>query len=89
MIDGSRVVSWKGFAMSNEVTVRAMTAWLLRHGFEELRGKKTGHRFFRKDAVKITLPGHGPTDLTKKHVGMILRQLERMGYDRETVRAEL
>jgi hypothetical protein len=28
--------------------------------------------------VKITLPGHGPNDLTKKHVGMIMRQLKRI-----------
>jgi hypothetical protein len=42
-----------------------------------------------KDHVKITLPGHGPGDLTKKHVGMILRQLEHMGYDRDVVRDEL
>jgi predicted RNA binding protein YcfA (HicA-like mRNA interferase family) len=52
-------------------------------------GKKTGHRFFQKSNVKITLPGHGPNDLTKKHLGMILRQLERMGYDRRAIRDEL
>jgi hypothetical protein len=46
-------------------------------------------RYFQKDHAKITLPGHGPNDLTKKHVGMILRQLERMGYDRDAVRDEL
>jgi hypothetical protein len=40
-------------------------------GTHELGGKKTGHRYFEKDHVKITLPGHGPGDLTKKHVGMI------------------
>jgi predicted RNA binding protein YcfA (HicA-like mRNA interferase family) len=75
--------------MSNEVTVRAMVVWLLRNGFVELMGKKTGHRFFQKSNVKITLPGHGPNDLTKKHLGMILRQLERMGYDRRAIRDEL
>jgi hypothetical protein len=42
-------------------------------------GAQTGHRYLEKDHVKITLPGHGPGDLTKKHVGMILRQLEHMG----------
>ena len=75
--------------MPKEVTIRALTAWLRRNGFNELRGKKTGHRYFEKDHVKITLPGHGPGDLTKKHVGMILRQLEHMGYDRDVVRDEL
>jgi ubiquinone/menaquinone biosynthesis C-methylase UbiE len=75
--------------MPKEVTIRALTAWLRRNGFNELRGKKTGHRYFEKDHVKITLPGHGPGDLTKKHVGMILRQLQHMGYDRDAVRDEL
>jgi hypothetical protein len=46
--------------MTNEVTVRGMASWLLRNGFEELTGKKTGHRFLQKGSVKITLPGHGP-----------------------------
>jgi predicted RNA binding protein YcfA (HicA-like mRNA interferase family) len=82
-------VTLEGVSMPNEVTVRGMTAWLLRNGFQELTGKKTGHRYFQKDNVKITLPGHGPNDLTKKHVGMILRELERLGYDRREVRNEL
>ena len=69
--------------MPKEVTIKALTAWLRRNGFNELRGKKTGHRYFEKDHVKITLPGHGPGDLTKKHVGMILRQLEHTGYDQD------
>jgi predicted RNA binding protein YcfA (HicA-like mRNA interferase family) len=75
--------------MPREVTVKAFIAWLLRNGFKELTGKKTGHRFFQKEHVKITLPGHGPNDLTKKHVGMILRQLEQIGYNRDVVRDEL
>jgi predicted RNA binding protein YcfA (HicA-like mRNA interferase family) len=75
--------------MPKEVTIKTLTAWLRRNGFKELRGKKTGHRYFEKDHVKITLPGHGPGDLTKKHVGMILRQLEHMGYDRDAVHDEL
>jgi predicted RNA binding protein YcfA (HicA-like mRNA interferase family) len=72
--------------MPKEVTVKELVAWLLRNGFNELPGKKGGHRFFGKDHVKITLPGHGPNDLTKKHVGMIMRHPEKMGYDRKVVR---
>ena len=30
--------------MPKEVTIKALTAWLRRNGFNELRGKKTGHR---------------------------------------------
>jgi hypothetical protein len=32
--------------MPKEVTIKALTAWLRRNGFNELRGKKTGHRYF-------------------------------------------
>ena len=39
--------------------------------------------------VKITVPGHGPQDLTKKHVALILRALGGAGFDRERVRREL
>ena len=39
--------------------------------------------------VKITLPGHGPQDLTKKHVALIIRALARAGFDREQIRREL
>jgi len=39
--------------------------------------------------VKITLTGHGPQDMTKKHVALILRALGGAGFDRERVRGEL
>src|SRR5258708_35739932 len=67
--------------MPKEVTIKASTAWLRRNGFNELRGKKTGHRYFEKDHVKITLPGHRPGDLTKQPAGLILRQLQHPGHD--------
>lgn len=75
--------------MTHEVTRRRLERWLLEHGFVEAKGKKTGHRQFVRGGVKITLPGHGPQDLTKKHVALILRQLTTAGFDRDTVRREL
>lgn len=72
-----------------EVTRRELARWLLDHGFVELPGRATGHRQFQRAGVKVTLPAHGPQDLTKKHLGMILRQLERAGFDRELVKREL
>jgi hypothetical protein len=36
----------------------------------------------------VTVPGHGPKDLSKKHLGMILRLLESVGFDRASVRRE-
>jgi hypothetical protein len=55
----------------------------------ELAGKATGHRQFARGSLKITVPGYGPQDLTKKHVALILRQLAGAGFDKETVRREL
>jgi len=72
------------------VTRRALTAWLVDHGFAELGGKATSHRRFRhKSGVVITVPGHGRQNLSQKHVGMIVRQLEDAGFDRDTVRRDL
>ncbi len=75
--------------MPAEVTRRQMERWLLRNGFALKAGGSTSHRQFQGHGVTVTLPGHGPTDLTKKHVGMIVRQLERAGFDRATLLGEL
>ena len=63
----------------------------MRNDFAELPGGKTSHRQFahRPSGVKIVVPGHGPTDLTKKHFGMILRALTAAGFDRTTARTEI
>ena len=72
------------------LTRRALTTWLTHHGFVELPGKATSHRRFRHESgVVITLPGHGGQNLSQKHVGMIVRQLEAAGFDRDAVRQEL
>jgi hypothetical protein len=39
--------------------------------------------------VKIALPGHGPQDLTKKHVALIVRQLIGAGFERAELLREL
>ncbi len=73
-----------------QVTRRQMESWLLRNGFRPLKGRMTGHvQFEGPGGVKITLPGHGPQDLTKKHVALIVRALAAAGFDRERVRQEL
>jgi predicted RNA binding protein YcfA (HicA-like mRNA interferase family) len=75
--------------MAAEVTRRQMERWLLGHGFTLRPGKRTSHRQFHGHGVTVTLPGHGPPDLTKKHVGMIVRQLEGAGFERTAVLGEL
>ena len=75
--------------MASEVTRRQMERWLLGHGFTLRPGKATSHRQFQGHGVTVTLPGHGPPDLTKKHVGMIVRQLEAVGFERTTILDQL
>lgn len=66
-----------------------METWLLRHGFVLAKGKMSGHRQYEREGVKITLPGHGPVDLTKKHVALIIRALVAAGFERSRVLEEL
>ena len=75
--------------MANQVTRRQMKRWLIDNGFSFRPGKKTSHLNFRGHGVTVILPGHGPADLTKKHVGMIIRQLEQAGFKKETVLKQL
>jgi predicted RNA binding protein YcfA (HicA-like mRNA interferase family) len=75
--------------MASEVTRRQTERWLLENGFTLKPGKRTSHRQFQGHGVTVTLPGHGPADLTKKHVGMIVRTLEEGGFERSAVLAAL
>jgi predicted RNA binding protein YcfA (HicA-like mRNA interferase family) len=75
--------------VANQVSRRDMERWLREHGFALALGKRTGHIFYVREGVKVTLPGHGPQDLTKKHVALILRQLEAAGFDKEQIRRDL
>ena len=75
--------------MAAQVTRGEMAAWLLRNGFRRLPGSATSHIQYERAGVKIMLPGHGPNDLTKKHVGQILRALARLGLDPREVRRQL
>jgi predicted RNA binding protein YcfA (HicA-like mRNA interferase family) len=65
--------------MPAQVERRDVEAWLLRSGFVRLPGKKSGHAQYSGHGIKITLPAHGPQDLTKKHVALITRQLRAVG----------
>ena len=75
--------------MAGQVTRRRMEKWLLDNGFRRLKGRMSGHVQYERRGAKITLPGHGPQDLTKKHISLILRSLDWAGFDRERVRREL
>lgn len=75
----------------SRVTRKQVMTWLTAHDFTERRGGSgTGHRkFTHPSGVAVTVSGHGPSNLSKKHVGMLMRQLERAGFDRERVREDL
>lgn len=71
------------------MTRRDLEAWLLGNGFERVRGRAGGHLHFARNGSKITVPGHGPQHLSKKHVALISRALVAAGFDREALRRDL
>jgi len=60
---------------SGTMTRMELEKWLLRHNFTQAPAGKTSHRQFVLGSCKVT-------------VGMILRLLESVGFDRATVRRE-
>jgi predicted RNA binding protein YcfA (HicA-like mRNA interferase family) len=58
---------------------RDVERWLLANGFTRAPGGKTSHVQFVGHGIRVTLQGHGPKELTKKHVGMLVRQLRSAG----------
>ena len=68
---------------------RKLIHWLLAHDFEELPRRATSHRRFRGPRTTITVPAHGRPELSAKHTGMLVRELEKAGFDRDQIRKEL
>jgi predicted RNA binding protein YcfA (HicA-like mRNA interferase family) len=71
------------------LTKRKLIHWLLTHDFEELPRRATSHRRFRGPGTTITVPAHGRPELSAKHTGMLIRELEKAGFDRDQIREEL
>jgi predicted RNA binding protein YcfA (HicA-like mRNA interferase family) len=71
------------------LTKRKLIDWLLTHDFEELPRRATSHRRFRGPGTTITVPAHGRLELSAKHTGMLIRELEKAGFDRHQIREEL
>jgi len=70
------------------MTRTALEKWLVHNNFTQVSAGKTSHKQFVLGTCKVTVPGHGSKDLSKKHLGMILRSLESIGFDRAKVRRE-
>lgn len=66
-----------------------MVKWLLDHGFEEARAHGGLRKFTLAGYGAVSVAGHGPSDITKKQVGMLLRTLSAMGFDGRVTRTEL
>lgn len=79
--------------MAHQVERDDLVAWLLRHGFERTRqqGQGSGHWYFThtQSGVKVALPGHGRSDLSKRVVGHVLQALEGLGHDKASVRRQV
>lgn len=68
---------------------RTLIRWFLDHGFRELKGNGSGHRYFERGALKVAIPGHGRNDLRKEVLSNLLRTLETVGFSKDQVRREL
>lgn len=74
----------------SSLTRKKLVKWLERHEFEALPMGMTSHlRFEHPSGVVVTVPGHGRAELSKKHVGMLIRDLESAGFERKQLRQEL
>lgn len=71
--------------MAHQVMTRDVKRWLLRNGFEEKKSTGGGHLYFTKNGHKIVIPGHGPSDLSKKVFGHIVSALVEAGFDRDAI----
>ena len=80
-----RVAMLRAVALAKRKLIR----WLLAHDFEELPRRATSHRRFRGPGTTITVPAHGRLELSAKHTGMLIRELEKAGFDRDQIREEL
>lgn len=74
--------------MAHQITRRLVERWLTDHGFEKLQVGGTGHINYSDGRFKITLSAHGRSELTRKTVGIIVRELERAGYPKRQVLSE-
>ncbi|MGH7751411.1 MAG: hypothetical protein ACREN5_01230 [Gemmatimonadales bacterium] len=63
------------------MTRYGVARWLLDHGFALVPPGKDGHRHYARAGVKVTLQWHGRKDMTKKHAGLVRRQVRRLGLD--------
>ena len=68
---------------------RTLIRWMLDHGFRELKGNGSGHRYFGRGSLKVTVPGHGRNDLRKEVLSKLIRTLETAGFSKAQVRREL
>lgn len=68
--------------MSHAVDRRTVLRWLADNGFTELPGTATGHRYFKRDGHKVTVAAHGRSELTRKNLALLVRALERAGFDK-------
>lgn len=77
--------------MADQLNRHKVAAWLQRNGFVEQKKVGCGHRYFTHPAsgVKVVVPGHGPSDLTKKVAGNVVRAIVEAGFDKAAVRQEL
>ena len=75
--------------MANQVKRRQLIRWLERNGFAREPRVASGHGQWKRANLKVTVVMHGSSDISQKDVSILIRALERAGFDRAKVQQEL
>lgn len=69
---------------------KKLVRWLIANGFVEVTGA-SGHLQYAHppSGAKVTVPGHGPVVMSRKHSSLIMRQLTQCGLSKKQVRVEM
>ena len=67
---------------------RVVVTWLEREGFQRIPRTNGGHLRFERGAQAVVLvaPGHAPKQMNPRETAILVRTLERLGYDRAALR---
>lgn len=66
-----------------------IVGWLQRNGFTRTQAGATGHiHFTHRTGIKVTLRGHGPSDVGDSFLGALRRQLAKAGFDQDVIKYE-
>lgn len=73
------------------MTNRKLAEWLTSHGFTQVPAGRGGHANYVRNGHKVTIvhPDRGKFEMNMGYLSNFIRQLERAGFSRATIRRDL